>query len=99
MFTLGELADQLDLTFTGDVHCTITGLASLREAGSNDLTFLSSKKFLPHLATTKAAAVILNPAFAPACPTNCLLSDNPYLILAHASQMFGRVTQPFVSSY
>lgn len=88
MLSLGELADRLDLTVSGDAHKTIYGLAALKDAGPNHLSFLSGDKYLPQLAATDAAAVILCADHAPQCPVDYLVSDNPYLAFARASKIF-----------
>lgn len=88
MYSLGELADKLALECSGDVTCSISGVANLERAGPSDLSFISSKTFLPQLASTGAAAVILHPEYAQRCPVACLLSQTPYLSYALASQLF-----------
>ncbi|MCL4108907.1 UNVERIFIED_CONTAM: hypothetical protein GTU68_008102 [Idotea baltica] len=88
MYTLGELADELALEFSGDASCSITGVANLDNAGPSDLSFISTRAFLPQLGVTQAAAVILLPDYAQRCPVACLLSETPYLSYALASQLF-----------
>lgn len=88
MYSLAELANRLGLAFTGDAQKPISGLSSLRMAGPEDLSFLSNEKYLSQLASTGAGAVMLPPALASNCPTACLLTDDPYLGLAHASRLF-----------
>jgi UDP-3-O-[3-hydroxymyristoyl] glucosamine N-acyltransferase len=88
MYTLGDLANALALEFTGDATCAISGVANLDCAGPSDLSFISSKAFLPQLASTGAAAVILHPEHAALCSVGCLLSQTPYLSYALASQLF-----------
>jgi UDP-3-O-[3-hydroxymyristoyl] glucosamine N-acyltransferase len=53
-----------------------------------------SSKHLSQLALTRAGAVILHPEFAEQCPTDCLISETPYLAYARASQLFDRSPQP-----
>ena len=94
MYSLEELADRLDLGFSGESQRRITGLASLAEADSGQLAFLASSKHLPQLAGTRAGAVILHPEFVEQCPTGCLITETPYLAYARASQLFDRSPQP-----
>ena len=94
MYSLGELADRLDLSFSGDAQRHITGLASLAEADSGQLAFMASNKFLSQLAGTRAGAVILHPEFVAQCPTDCLISETPYLAYARASQLFDHSPRP-----
>lgn len=94
MYSLGELADRLDLAFSGDANRIITGLATLAGAGGSDLAFLAEKKYLPQLAASAAGAVILPPELVAQCPVDYLISDSPYLAFARASQLFCRIPQP-----
>jgi UDP-3-O-[3-hydroxymyristoyl] glucosamine N-acyltransferase len=88
LYSLGELADRLGLAFTGEARRPITGLATLAEAGDGDLAFLANKKYLPQLARTRAAAVILHPDLVTNCPVDCLLAESPYLVFARVTQLF-----------
>lgn len=88
MYTLGELADRLDLPFTGDPQRSLTGLAPLAEAGPDELTFLDGARGFVDLPHTRAGAVILHPERAPRCPTNCLLAEDSYLAFARATALF-----------
>ena len=47
MYTLGELADHLDLALSGDADKPIEGLASIANAGPAHLTFLAEERHLP----------------------------------------------------
>ncbi|MFT4823884.1 MAG: UDP-3-O-[3-hydroxymyristoyl] glucosamine N-acyltransferase [Halioglobus sp.] len=88
MIALGELAQKLELEFTGDAEAVITGLAPLGTAGEGQLSFLSSRKYLSQLASTGAQAVILSEEFAEQCPVGCLIASDPYLAFARATQLF-----------
>lgn len=94
MFLLGELATRLNLELRGDPERDIVGLASLGSAGSQQLSFVSDSKYLPQLLQTKAGAVIVSPALAEQCPGDLLLSENPYLSFALASQLFDNAPKP-----
>jgi UDP-3-O-[3-hydroxymyristoyl] glucosamine N-acyltransferase len=58
MPTIADIAQMLDSPFGGDAARSITGVATLEEAGPDDISFISSASFLRHLGTTRAAAVI-----------------------------------------
>lgn len=88
MYTLGELSEKLNLEFSGDGQCPITGIATLETAGPGDLAFLSNSKYLSQLEATGAGVVIVHPDHVQACPSHCLLSDNPYLTFARVSRLF-----------
>jgi UDP-3-O-[3-hydroxymyristoyl] glucosamine N-acyltransferase len=92
VFSLAELSGHLDLTFTGDGSKLISGLASLENAGPEDLTFLSTKKQVSQLECCAAAAVILQPEYSSLSPIDCIISDDPYLSFARISQLFSEQT-------
>ncbi len=87
-YTLGELADRLGLECRGDRRLTITGLAPLASAGSQQLAFLANPRYSSELENTAAGAVILASDMFDNCSCAALLSDQPYLSYAKASQLF-----------
>ena len=90
MYTLGELADRFGLTCSGNADRRITGLATLADAGPDELAFLANRKYLPQLSRTAAAAVILHPDLADQCPVDCLLAQAPYVAFARLTHLFDR---------
>ncbi len=58
------------------------------------ISHLSSRAHRPHLATTAAAAVILREADLPHCPTNALVTADPYLAFARISQLWQADERP-----
>ncbi len=87
--TLGELAKQLDVELRGgDATLEIRGLGTLSGATGGEVSFLANPQYRYQLAQTRASAVILHPDLAAECPVATLLSTNPYLIYARASQLF-----------
>ncbi len=56
---LTELTKLIEGSLEGDGAVVITGAAGLEEAGPGDITFLGNQKYLPLVAKTKAAAVIV----------------------------------------
>lgn len=86
--SLAELAARLGATLVGDGERRISGLATLSDAGPEDLSFLANKAYLKYLPDTRAAAVLIHPAHAGECPTARLELDNPYLAYAELSRLF-----------
>ncbi len=76
--SLGELATRFGCELRGDADVQIETVASLHNADSSSLSFLSSPAFKQHLTSTKAAAVILRAEDASLCPAACLINENPY---------------------
>lgn len=92
--TLGELAEQLGLAFSGDAQRSLHRMAPLATAAEGDLSFLSNSRFLTALAATRAGAVILHPEHAAHCPVDCLLADDPYVSFARATALFDDTPAP-----
>lgn len=86
--TLADIAHRLDIDFQGDGDTLIRGLATLKEAGPDQIAFLANRAYLKDLAETRAAAVLLHPEHGKNCPVPQLPIDNPYLGYAQLSQMF-----------
>lgn len=84
---LSDLARQLGCELRGDGETEISGVNGIAEAGLGELTFVANKKYLAQLPTTKAAAVILDPA-APEIELPSLRTANPYLAFAQALELF-----------
>jgi UDP-3-O-[3-hydroxymyristoyl] glucosamine N-acyltransferase len=93
MFSLAELADRYGLEFTGEEGKSVSGIATLAEAGPEDVAFLANNKYLPQLASTRAAAVILPPELVARCPVSCLVTETPYVAFARISRLFDKSPQ------
>jgi len=85
---LQQIAEKLECVVEGDGAIEITGVAGLEDAGAGELTFLSNRKYLRALGTTRASAVLIAPGEA--CPPHvaALRSKNPYLDFARAIELF-----------
>lgn len=87
--TLNELAAKIGATVRGNGELSVTGLATLANAGPSQVGFLANEKYKIHIAKTKAVAVIIHPDHDdPALLANALISENPYLSYAYAAQVF-----------
>lgn len=85
--SLGELATRFGCELRGDPDVRIERVATLANAGSGCLTFLANPAYAAQLAETAAAAVVLAPEHADACPTAALIADDPYLAYAHIAAL------------
>lgn len=85
---LGQLAEFLGATLRGDQEKNITGLATLQEAGPDQLSFLANPQYRKFLVDAKAGAVLLKPADADAYAGDALLVPDPYLAYARISHLF-----------
>ncbi|MGI3745400.1 MAG: UDP-3-O-(3-hydroxymyristoyl)glucosamine N-acyltransferase [Janthinobacterium lividum] len=86
--TLGQLAEFLGATLRGPADKQITGLATLQEAGPDQVSFLANPQYRKFLATTQAAAVLLKPTDAEGYAADALLVPDPYLAYARISHLF-----------
>lgn len=85
--TLGELAVRFGCTLRGDPDVVVQRVATLELATSDALCFLANPKYRPHLAGTRAAAVVLDADSAGLCPTAALIARNPYLTYARIAAL------------
>ena len=69
---------------------TITGLATLGQASSTDISFFDNKKYLSAFQSSRAGACIVTERFASHAPQGMalLFSDTPYLAYAQLSHLF-----------
>ena len=86
--TLGQLAEALEATLKGPEALQITGLATLQEAGSGQLSFLANKQYRKFLDDSQAGAVLLKAEDAEGFAGNALIVADPYLAYARISHLF-----------
>ncbi|MDH0300690.1 MULTISPECIES: UDP-3-O-(3-hydroxymyristoyl)glucosamine N-acyltransferase [unclassified Pseudomonas] len=86
--TLGQLAEALGATLNGPEALEITGLATLQEARSGQLSFLANKQYRKFLEDTQASAVLLKAEDADGFAGNALIVADPYLAYARISHLF-----------
>lgn len=74
--TLGELAEYVGGKVCGNANIVIKSASTLKQAGPGDISFLSNRKYINQLQTTKAGAVVVgNQTEASAA---LLIADDPY---------------------
>ncbi|WP_419766801.1 UDP-3-O-(3-hydroxymyristoyl)glucosamine N-acyltransferase [Arcobacter sp.] len=85
---LKDIAVALDIKCNSDIE--ISGLNTLLDSTSEELTFLENNKYANDLEKTTAAAVLVKKDFISRVPTNtvALVCDEPYVKLALASKLF-----------
>ncbi len=84
---LADIAARLGCEVRGDGTLEITGIAPIEDAGPGSLTFLANPRYRLHLATTRAAAVIVGHD-EPDVPIASLRAADPYLTFAQAVELF-----------
>jgi UDP-3-O-[3-hydroxymyristoyl] glucosamine N-acyltransferase len=90
-FTLGEMAELTNSAIQGDKECLIEGVASLSDADSGCISFVSNPKYIKSLNATNASAVILSPTLAKDYSGNVLVNSDPYLTFAKVVSLFHSV--------
>jgi UDP-3-O-[3-hydroxymyristoyl] glucosamine N-acyltransferase len=87
---LGELAGSLQCRLEGDAAIEIVRVAGIEQAQAGDVTFVDNPRYVPHLSTTHASAVIVSDDLA--VPRNTqfavLRSKQPYVDFARAVTLF-----------
>ncbi len=91
-FSLGELSRVLGATLRGDAEIRVRGLRPLEVAGPDEISFLTHAKYVSLLSRCKAGALIVSSSFQD-LEYPLLISDNPYLTMARAAQLFAPVPE------
>jgi len=91
---LDEVVARFGGDLAGDGAVSISGIAPLDEAGPDQLSFLANAKYRSRLADTRAAAVILAPECAAACPVARIVTAQPYLYYARVAQWLHPLPRP-----
>lgn len=76
-YTLSELAAKTAASFIGDPNAIITGVNTLDEAGSEDISFLANPKYSEAMKKSLAGAICIDPLTAPIENKNYLVSESP----------------------
>jgi len=79
--SVGEIVDLVAGQFAGDRDASITGVAPLAQAKSDQLSFLSNRKYAADLAATKAGAVLV-PKNLEGNDDRWIRVDDPYFAFA-----------------
>ncbi|MDP2135897.1 MAG: UDP-3-O-(3-hydroxymyristoyl)glucosamine N-acyltransferase, partial [Sulfuritalea sp.] len=82
---LDQIVDRLGGELVGAAGTVVSRIATLEQAGPEDLAFLANPKYRHQLAGTRAAAVIMAPPAA-AGPAAAILTLQPYLYYARVAQ-------------
>src|SRR4051794_1442257 len=92
---LASIAERLQCRLEGDGDVEITRVSGIEQALPGDLTFIASAKYLAHLDSTRASAVIVGVTVPAVAQGPALLrSDYPYLAFAQAVSLFVQPAPP-----
>ena len=84
---LGELAVRLGAELRGNAELDVTGVKGIEEAGPAEVTFVANPRYAALARTTRAAAVLVEPAFQDIAAATLRLK-NPYLAFSRALGLF-----------
>jgi UDP-3-O-[3-hydroxymyristoyl] glucosamine N-acyltransferase len=84
---LSEIAHILKCRRTGDEDVEISRVTGIDEAGPGDITFVSNRKYISHIKSTRASAIILGEDIPPISIPS-LRTDDPYLAFARTLEIF-----------
>lgn len=85
--TLAELAVLCDGRVAGDETVRIKNVAKLESATASDIAYISEKKYLALLETTRAGAVILKESYQDHYRGNSIIVPDPHLAYAKIAQL------------
>jgi len=86
---LSEIAALIGAEFSGDDK-NITAMNTLSDASASEISFVANSKYLKDVATSKAAAIIIDAKSKEQVPAGCiaLVVDSPYWEMAVLSKEF-----------
>ena len=86
-YTLLQLAQIVGGEVMGDGACVITRVAPIQDAGSGDISFVSSAKYQKFLAHTRASAVIVTRELSAGLSIPALIVKNPRAVHARVTSL------------
>jgi UDP-3-O-[3-hydroxymyristoyl] glucosamine N-acyltransferase len=84
---LGELAVRFGCELRGDPDVAVDHVAPLSNAGEGALSFLANPRLAAQLSSTRATAVVLDPANAVSCPAAVLITAYPHALYARIASL------------
>lgn len=93
--SVAEIADKVGQAYEGDGNVEISKVATLANADSNSISFLSNPSYIKDLEHCNAAAIIMREADKHAAKNAAvIISDNPYLSYALTAQLLYPAPSP-----
>ena len=87
VYTLQTLAEHLGAQLHGDGAIEVSAVATLEDAQSGQITFLSNAKYRKFLQQTKASALLIKAEDLEFCPVAALIVKDPYVAFARVAQL------------
>jgi len=95
-YTLAEMTKLIGGVVRGDGERQISGIATITDAGPQDITFLANPGYRKYLASTQAGAIIARRDDIADSTVDAIISDNPYVCFAKVAALFS--TDDYVGS-
>jgi UDP-3-O-[3-hydroxymyristoyl] glucosamine N-acyltransferase len=86
--TIAEIAEHLGGDVEGDATARVTGMASLQEAVTGEVTFVAHAKYAADAASTKATAALVSRDWKRPCPAVLVRVDDPDLAFTELTALF-----------
>jgi UDP-3-O-[3-hydroxymyristoyl] glucosamine N-acyltransferase len=87
-YRLGDLAARIGGDVRGDPARTIRAIATLEDAGPDDLAFLTNRRYRSAAERTRAGAILVGPRDAGRAGRDLLVVAEPYAALAELLELF-----------
>ena len=97
-YSLKDLASKVNGDIVGDPNLIIRSIATLQNASSGCISFLSNSKYKKFLSNTSASAVIVNRENAVELKAAGIVVDNPYAAYAIISALFNTHPNPYIGN-
>ncbi len=91
-FSAQELAERFSLQFVGDGAVRVGGVATLAQAGPDQLAFLANPRYRAQLAESRAGLVVLRASDAEGYGGAALIATDPYAAFAKIAALFDPIT-------
>ena len=86
---LRDICEHLGGELSGDGDIEITGIAGIKEATANQITFVANLKYLSDIATTQASAIIIGPGVS-GNGKSTICVENPYWAFVKVVELFAQ---------
>lgn len=93
-FSLVELAAKYAATWVGNPDAIITGVNTLDEASSEDLSFLANPRYIEAMKKSKAGVICIDPQTPQEEGKNYLVSENPSRLFQMIAEMLLSPSSP-----
>jgi UDP-3-O-[3-hydroxymyristoyl] glucosamine N-acyltransferase len=98
--SLHQIVGALGGRLHGDASTLISGLASIKQAASSEISFVSNIKYEQELADSQAACVIVSPRLELVAKKRgaCIVTEEPYVYFALLTQFWKRQHAPKIGA-